>query len=149
MGTKTIADDSSLMTYRGHTVLQTLIRCRFSPVHTTAQRYIYTGCASGSVYVYDVLTGQIVRELTGHRSCVRDVSWHPYRPEITSSSWDSCLARWTYLEDIKDKETGTGDKKTADKATNSKVTKKSCQSSNESAGASASGNSAGAEENSN
>ena len=49
-GAKKIVDDSSLMTYRGHTVLQTLIRCRFSPVHTTAQRYIYTGCASGSVY---------------------------------------------------------------------------------------------------
>ena len=49
-GTKKITDDSSLMTYRGHTVLQTLIRCRFSPAHTTAQRYIYTGCASGSVY---------------------------------------------------------------------------------------------------
>ena len=49
-GTKKIVDDSSLMTYRGHTVLQTLIRCHFSPAHTTAQRYIYTGCASGSVY---------------------------------------------------------------------------------------------------
>ena len=49
-GTKKIVDDSSLMTYRGHTVLQTLIRCHFSPAHTTAQRYIYTGCASGSIY---------------------------------------------------------------------------------------------------
>ena len=53
------------------------------------------------------------------------------------------------MEDIKDKEHGAGDKKTADKATDSKVTKKSCLSSNASAGASASGNSAGAEENSN
>merc|ERR1711994_769951 len=94
----------------------------------------------------DALTGDVVRELEGHRECVRDVSWHPYRPEITTSSWDSSLARWTYMEDIKDKESGTGDKKTADKATNSKVTKKS---SNASAGASASGNSVGAEENSN
>ena len=49
-GTNKVIDDSSLMTYRGHTVLQTLIRCRFSPAHTTAQRYIYTGCATGSVY---------------------------------------------------------------------------------------------------
>merc|ERR1719346_260598 len=38
-----IADDPSLMTYRGHSVFQTLIRCHFSPVHTTGQRYIYTG----------------------------------------------------------------------------------------------------------
>ena len=38
------------------------------------------------VIVYDVLTGEIVQELNGHKSCVRDVSWHPYRSEITSSS---------------------------------------------------------------
>ncbi len=44
-----IEHDSSVMTYRGHTVLQTLIRCRFSPVHTTGQRYIYSGCASGAI----------------------------------------------------------------------------------------------------
>ncbi len=41
--------DSSIMTYRGHSVLQTLIRCHFSPAHTTGQRYIYTGCATGAV----------------------------------------------------------------------------------------------------
>ena len=44
-----VRHDTSVMTYRGHTVLQTLIRCRFSPAHTTGQRYIYTGCATGSV----------------------------------------------------------------------------------------------------
>ena len=38
------------------------------------------------ILVYDALTGDIVREFEGHRECVRDVSWHPYRPEITSSS---------------------------------------------------------------
>jgi hypothetical protein len=36
--------------------------------------------------VYDALTGDVVRNLAGHRSCVRDVSWHPYQPEIISSS---------------------------------------------------------------
>jgi len=46
---KKIAGDSSLMTYRGHTVLNTLIRSRFSPQFTTGQRYIYSGCASGAV----------------------------------------------------------------------------------------------------
>lgn len=41
--------DTSIMTYRGHVVIKTLVRCRFSPVETTGQRYIYTGCGLGSV----------------------------------------------------------------------------------------------------
>jgi WD repeat-containing protein 23 len=32
-------DDVSLVTYRGHTVLKSLVRCHFSPVHTTGQVY--------------------------------------------------------------------------------------------------------------
>ena len=36
--------------------------------------------------VYDSLTGEVVRRLQGHKTCVRDVSWHPYQPEILSSS---------------------------------------------------------------
>ena len=43
-----VSGDSSVHTYKGHTVLHTLIRCYFSPSHTTGQRYIYTGCARGS-----------------------------------------------------------------------------------------------------
>ncbi|XP_059485876.1 DDB1- and CUL4-associated factor 11 [Neocloeon triangulifer] len=88
--------DTSIMTYRGHSVLQTLVRCRFSPAATTGQRYIYTGCAAGRVIVYDSLTGKIERTLSGHRGCVRDVSWHPFNSEIISTSWDGYLGRWTY-----------------------------------------------------
>lgn len=36
--------------------------------------------------VYDLLTGEIVQELHGHESCVRDVSWHPYHQELISAS---------------------------------------------------------------
>ncbi|KAL1132657.1 hypothetical protein AAG570_010609 [Ranatra chinensis] len=78
--------DTSVATYRGHSVLQTLIRCHFSPAFSTGQRYIYTGCAYGRVIIYDMLTGSIVSKLQGHTSCVRDVSWHPFRPEIISTS---------------------------------------------------------------
>lgn len=46
---KRIAGDTSIMTYCGHSVLQTLCRCHFSPAHTTGQRYIYAGCAAGRV----------------------------------------------------------------------------------------------------
>ena len=31
------------MTYRGHSVLRTLIRCHFSPRESTGQNYIYSG----------------------------------------------------------------------------------------------------------
>lgn len=46
---KNLEGDTSVMTYRGHSVLQTLVRCHFSPEFTTGQRYIYTGCAAGRV----------------------------------------------------------------------------------------------------
>lgn len=39
------------MTYRGHAVLQTLIRCHFSPAETTGGRYIYSGSADGKIHV--------------------------------------------------------------------------------------------------
>jgi WD repeat-containing protein 23 len=42
---KNLEGDTSVMTYRGHLVLQTQI----SPEFTTGQRYIYTGCAAGRV----------------------------------------------------------------------------------------------------
>jgi len=44
-----LAGDTSLMTYRGHCVLNTLVRSRFSPLFNTGQRYIYVGCATGAV----------------------------------------------------------------------------------------------------
>uniref|UniRef100_A0A2R5LNM0 Putative ddb1 and cul4 associated factor 11 n=1 Tax=Ornithodoros turicata TaxID=34597 RepID=A0A2R5LNM0_9ACAR len=93
---KNLLGDTSLMTYRGHTVLQTLIRCHFSPEATTGQQYIYTGCASGRVVMYDVLTGKVVTTLSGHRGCVRDVSWHPYLPVLVSTSWDGTVCEWIY-----------------------------------------------------
>lgn len=86
------------MTYRGHGVLHTLIRCRFSPTHSTGQRFIYSGCSTGKVVVYDLLSGHIVKKLTNHKACVRDVSWHPFEEKIVSSSWDGNLRLWQYRQ---------------------------------------------------
>ncbi|XP_012938575.1 DDB1- and CUL4-associated factor 11 isoform X2 [Aplysia californica] len=93
---KELKGDTSVMTYRGHCVLHTLIRCKFSPETSTGQRYVYSGCATGSVVVYDLLTGQVACRLEGHNSCTRDVSWHPYKNTIISTSWDGTLGRWYY-----------------------------------------------------
>uniref|UniRef100_A0A672URD4 WD repeat domain 23 n=1 Tax=Strigops habroptila TaxID=2489341 RepID=A0A672URD4_STRHB len=79
--------DSSLMTYRGHVVLNTLLRCRLAPPSGDGGgQYLSAGCATGAVIVYDVLTGRPVRRLTNHSGCVRDVSWHPQGGALASAS---------------------------------------------------------------
>ncbi|KAI9689167.1 MAG: hypothetical protein M1822_000905 [Bathelium mastoideum] len=108
--------DNSVVTFRGHMVLKTLIRCHFSPPNSTDSRYVYTGSSDGNVYVYNMdatLAGKIgVLEATrntrsrdeaaedtygyeffggegGHWStCVRDASWHPSAPIIAATSWN-------------------------------------------------------------
>lgn len=89
--------DQSLMTYKGHLVLRTLIRCYFSPLTSTGQKYIYTGSHDGCVYIYDLVTGKQVSRLSYHRGTVRDCSWHPTEPMLVSSSWDGNLAKWEHL----------------------------------------------------
>ncbi len=101
--------DCSLVTYRGHSVLKTLIRCHFSPSGSTNSRYVYSGSEDGSIYIYNMdatLAGKIdVNTATHHsrprdptlltntyetddrsrgawKTCVRDASWHPNAPVI-------------------------------------------------------------------
>uniref|UniRef100_U5EIK3 Putative microtubule associated complex n=1 Tax=Corethrella appendiculata TaxID=1370023 RepID=U5EIK3_9DIPT len=93
---KSIEGDTSVMTYRGHRIQKSLIRAKFSPALTTGQRYIYTGCGTGRLIIYDVLTGKIVQAIEGHRDIVRDVAWHPHRSEILTSSWDFQVKLNTY-----------------------------------------------------
>lgn len=87
---KPMDGDCSVMTYRGHRVTQTLIRAKFSPAETTGGRFIYTGCSSGRVPIYDTLTGRMVSRIDSHSDLVRDASWHPLRPEIASASVRHC-----------------------------------------------------------
>jgi len=102
--------DCSVMTYRGHSVLRTLIRCHFSPGETTGGQYLYSGSADGRIHIWS-LDGRIVQVLdrartlpmsfdpsgpepestSGRRSnvCVRDVSWHSQESVILSAGWES------------------------------------------------------------
>jgi WD repeat-containing protein 23 len=36
-------NDASIMTYRGHEVVRTLIRARFSPLVSTGSQFVYAG----------------------------------------------------------------------------------------------------------
>ena len=100
--------DTSLVTFRGHRVLKTLIRCHFSPPSSTDSRYVFSGSEDGAVYIYNLdgtVAGKIdVLQATGGThsrrprrgmtpghfltegaeagACVRDASWHPHAPII-------------------------------------------------------------------
>ncbi|CAH8361461.1 unnamed protein product [Eruca vesicaria subsp. sativa] len=88
--------DQSLSTYKGHSVLRTLIRCYFSPAHSTGQKYIYTGSDDNYVYIYDLESGDKVAALKHNNSPVRDCNWHPHYPTLISSSWDGDLVKWEF-----------------------------------------------------
>ena len=44
------------------------------------------------------MTGKRVQELNHHRQVVRDCSWHPYDPCLTSASFDGTLVNWDTRE---------------------------------------------------
>ncbi|WVO15756.1 hypothetical protein L204_103418 [Cryptococcus depauperatus] len=103
--------DCSVMTYKGHSVLRTLIRCHFSPVESTGQSYIYSGSADGQIHVWS-LDGRVLdrsksaplytpsgeysdpswpvagSKSSSKRYTVRDVAWHGYEPTLMSTCWD-------------------------------------------------------------
>lgn len=59
--------DCSVMTYRGHAVLRTLIRCYFSPVETTGGQYLYSGSYDGKIHVSVLLVtaNLLIHRLSG------------------------------------------------------------------------------------
>ncbi|SPQ19587.1 e4e4a8ae-6b6b-444e-8ffa-13c3b82724e4 [Thermothielavioides terrestris] len=107
--------DNSLVTFRGHKVQRTLIRCHFSPPNSTDSHYVYSGSYDGFVYVWNLdatLAAKIdVRSATrgavarpprsdrrhrlhlhhrnaaGWEALVRDVGWHPNAPMLVASAW--------------------------------------------------------------
>lgn len=104
--------DSSLMTYRGHTVSQERIKCHFSPSATTGGQYIYSGSEDDRIYIWDI-DGSLLSVLHDTQkdprvkdpsaipgstpsifnpSCViRDVNWHPQMPALYA-----CVGRSRY-----------------------------------------------------
>ncbi|KAJ8118676.1 hypothetical protein ONZ43_g3944 [Nemania bipapillata] len=109
-------DDNSVVTFRGHKVLRTLIRCHFSPPSSTNSRYVYSGSHDGKVHIWnmDATHAGIIdvkkttsqeksmpseyrryyerRGLPSWGTVVRDASWHPTAPFIAASSlngWDN------------------------------------------------------------
>ncbi len=75
-------DSQSVMTYRGHAVCKTLIRCHFSPLATTGQQYVYSGSADGRIHVSS--SKHLKRDSSA------DPSWTP--PDLVAGWTDSASA---------------------------------------------------------
>ncbi|KAH0607706.1 uncharacterized protein H6S33_002740 [Morchella sextelata] len=91
--------DSSLVTYRGHSVHKTLIRCHFSPPTSTGSRYVYTGSSDGKAKIYNLdatIAGEIdVNAATLNTRPVDERSnnsWYRDWDEGSNSrtSWKTC-----------------------------------------------------------
>lgn len=107
-------NDNSVVTFRGHDVLSTLIRCHFSPPNSSNRRYVYSGSSTGKVFIWNMdatIAGEIdVQKATQNtrpfssetasnmyyddddgesapqwRTCVRDASWSPNAPVIAGT----------------------------------------------------------------
>jgi DDB1- and CUL4-associated factor 11 len=103
-----------VVTFRGHSVLKTLIRCHFSPPGSSNSRYVYSGSEDGKVYIWNMdgtLKQKIdVYEATKYtrprsdgggdggygyemhgrnnsiwKTCVRDASWSPAAPVLAGT----------------------------------------------------------------
>jgi len=96
-----LENDISLMTYKGHKVFQTLIRCYFSPLESTGQKYIYSGSADGRIFIYDVLSGENIRILDQGQGVIRDLAWSPCSQELISGSWHGYITKWDDWNDIR------------------------------------------------
>eukprot|EP00299_Pterocystis_sp_00344_P015938 c7976_g1_i1.p1 GENE.c7976_g1_i1~~c7976_g1_i1.p1 ORF type:complete len:452 (+),score=56.43 c7976_g1_i1:52-1407(+) len=96
-----IVNDMSLKTFQGHQIYRTLIRCDFSPSFSTGGRYAVTGSVDGLVHIYDLITDDRYTAIGRHESLVRQVSWHPSRPMIISTSWDGYLGQHEYVRQSK------------------------------------------------
>uniref|UniRef100_H3AN30 DDB1 and CUL4 associated factor 11 n=1 Tax=Latimeria chalumnae TaxID=7897 RepID=H3AN30_LATCH len=90
--------DTSVMTYRGHGVLHTLIRCRFSPEFTTGQQYIYSGCSTGKVVAYGAYRVHFRNLLVEWQRRVRASSFKKAKKKLIFAQWDGGLRLWDYCQ---------------------------------------------------
>lgn len=93
--------DCSVVTFRGHSVLITLIRCHFSPPTSSGQRYVYSGSEDGSVYIYNMdatLAKKIDVEKATYKSRPRDQQYNymGYSSNEDPKKWRTCVrdASW-------------------------------------------------------
>lgn len=60
-------------------------------VYNRVAAKVVGGSASGALKLWDLATGKLVRSLSGHKSNIRSIDFHPYGEFIASGSFDTNL----------------------------------------------------------
>ncbi|KRX07491.1 WD40-repeat-containing domain [Pseudocohnilembus persalinus] len=97
--------DNSVMSFYGHKVFKTLIRCHFSPNQVNGGRYVYTASGCGKIFIFDILEQKQVAVLDSDTGgeIVRDVVWHPSQYKIFAAGWDENLVQWKFNPEYQNK----------------------------------------------
>lgn len=92
------------MSFYGHEVLGTLIRCHFSPRFSTNSRFIYSGSSCGSLFIYDTQSGYGISKLSPkknrYQSTIRDALWHNSKGIIFITNFNGCIYKWDYKHNV-------------------------------------------------
>ncbi|VDM91887.1 unnamed protein product [Litomosoides sigmodontis] len=85
----------------GQNTLEIFWRAKFSP-EGTGHRYIYCGSGSGHVYIFDIMTGEVIRLFRKCKAEVQDCSWNPNDNEVISVALCGSTSRWYCKEEGSD-----------------------------------------------
>ena len=66
-----LSNDTSLMTYVGHSVARTLLRARFSPIASTGQKYIVSASADGDIGMTIIMHMPCTFGRSNHRTALK------------------------------------------------------------------------------
>jgi mitogen-activated protein kinase organizer 1 len=85
------SDGTVLNTFRGHANKEYRISSTFTPTDS----HVLSGSEDGHVYIWDFVSAQVVRKLSGHSATVSSVDYHPTRAACLSASFDGTIRYWS------------------------------------------------------
>ncbi len=81
-----------LTTFKGHQNED----YRIPSVFGEKDQYIVSGSENGRIYMWDVMTGSVLREVRAHSDrVVSGVAFHPSKSQMTSCGVDGNIVFWT------------------------------------------------------
>ncbi|KAG0373985.1 hypothetical protein BGX24_010977 [Mortierella sp. AD032] len=85
------ANGTMLNAYKGHTNSKYKIRSCLS----NSDAYVLSGSEDGSIYIWDLLEGEVVHKVEAHSKIVSSIDYHPNQDRMCSASVDGSIKTWS------------------------------------------------------